>query len=92
LDGELQEGKVGAARLAIRAKVPVLPVGVVGTRHILPKGKTFPRIKKIIRINIGKPIHLKEYYGHENNKKVLKEATNLIMKRIAGLISKEYMY
>lgn len=92
LDGELQKAKFGAARLAIAAKVPVLPVGIVGSREVLQKGKTFPRIKKIIKLRIGKPTYLKKYYGMENNKKVLKEATTLIMKEIAKLINKEYRY
>ena len=91
-DGELQKGKVGAARLAIAAKVPILPVGVIGTRDILPKGKKFPIFKKVIEIKIGKPIYLKKYYGKENNKKVLKEATTLIMKEIGKLANKEYNY
>ncbi len=91
-DGELQEGKFGAARLAIAAEVPVLPVGIIGSGYVLGKGRVFPRIKKVIRFKIGKPIRLKRYYGKENNKKILKEATNLIMKEIGKLINKEYRY
>ncbi len=91
-DGELQKAKFGAARLAITAKVPILPIGLIGSRDILQKGKTFPKIKKIIKLNIGKPIYLKEYYGKENNKKILKEATTLIMKEIAKLTRKKYRY
>jgi len=91
-DGKLQRGKFGAARLAIAAKVPVLPVGIIGSRDVLGKGKIFPSIKKVIRFKIGKPIYLKRYYGKENNKKILKEATKLIMKDIGKLINKEYRY
>lgn len=36
-DGELQEFKTGAARVAIKAGVPILPIAVVGTRDALVK-------------------------------------------------------
>ncbi|MBW2988937.1 1-acyl-sn-glycerol-3-phosphate acyltransferase [Candidatus Woesearchaeota archaeon] len=91
-DGELQKAKVGAARLAIAAKVPVLPVGISGSREVLPKDKSFPSLKRKISIIIGKPIQLNNYYGHEDDRMALKEATALIMKEIAGLIGKEYNY
>ncbi|MBW2975690.1 1-acyl-sn-glycerol-3-phosphate acyltransferase [Candidatus Woesearchaeota archaeon] len=91
-DGELQKGRVGAARLAIAAKAPVLPIGIIGSRDVLPKGKRFPKLKRVIKIRIGKPIYLKRYYGREDNKKVLNEATKLIMQGIAGLVNKEYPY
>jgi len=91
-DGELQQAKIGAARLALSAKVPILPIGITGSRDVLPKGKKFPRIKKLIKLNIGEPIYLDKYYGNENNKKVLKEATTLIMKDIGKLIGKRYRY
>lgn len=92
LNGKLQEAKVGAAHLAIAAKVPILPIGITGSRAVWKKGKKFPRIKKIIKLTIGKPIYLDKYYGNENNKKILKEATTLIMKEIAKLINKRYRY
>ena len=91
-DGKLQEAKVGAAHLALAAKVPILPIGIMGSKEVLPKGKKFPRIKKIIQLNIGKPIYLDKYYGKENNKKVLKEVTTLIMKEIGKLTNLEYNY
>ncbi|MEQ9163048.1 MAG: lysophospholipid acyltransferase family protein, partial [Ilumatobacter fluminis] len=35
--GELQEFKTGAARLAVQAGVPILPIAVIGTRDALIK-------------------------------------------------------
>ena len=89
-DGQLQKGKSGAAKLAIAAKVPILPIGIIGSRDVLSKGKSFPKLKKIIKISIGKPIYLKQYYGKENDKTILNIATTLIMKEIGKLANLEY--
>jgi len=91
LTGKLQKAKTGVARLALAAKVPVLPVGLIGTFGILPKGKYIPRFKKAT-VNIGKVIYFDEYYGKENNKKVLRLVTTKIMKTIAELAKQKYNY
>lgn len=83
-DGTLQKAKTGVARLALKAKVPVIPIGAVGTYDILPKGSSFPRFRKC-EINIGKPMHFDEFFGQENNGKVLIHITDMIMKEIADL-------
>ncbi|SHJ21653.1 lysophospholipid acyltransferase family protein [Desulfofundulus thermosubterraneus] len=44
--GELLEPHLGAAMLALRAKVPVLPVAVINTRGVFGK----------VRVRIGKPL------------------------------------
>jgi len=54
-DGVLQEFRDGAAYLAIKAQVPLVPLALVGTREILPMGsKTFRRGRVTLRI--GDPI------------------------------------
>lgn len=45
----------GAAYLALRAGVPVVPVGLGGTERLMPRGSSFPRPGKV-RIVIGTPI------------------------------------
>ena len=45
LTGKINHAKTGVARLALDAKVPVLPVGLIGTFKILPKGKIIPRFR-----------------------------------------------
>ena len=42
-NGELQPLLPGVAMLALRAGVPVVPVGLCGTNAILPYGQTIPR-------------------------------------------------
>jgi 1-acyl-sn-glycerol-3-phosphate acyltransferase len=54
-DGKLQRFKTGGATLAIRAQVPVVPVVIVGTDKVLPKGSLRVR-KGAVEIRIGSPI------------------------------------
>src|SRR5215467_14792286 len=60
LDGKLHRGRTGVARLAMEAGVPVVPVGMIGTEHVQPKGHTFPRLGAIfnadVTIRFGKPL------------------------------------
>ena len=45
----------GAAFLAVKLGVPIVPVGIGGSEHILPKGKLFPRIHRVA-VSVGRPI------------------------------------
>lgn len=91
LTGKLQRGKTGAARLALAAKAPVLPIGLIGTFKILPKGKYIPKLRKAT-MNIGKPMYFDKYYNKRVTKKMLREITTSIMKKIAKLSNQEYHF
>jgi 1-acyl-sn-glycerol-3-phosphate acyltransferase len=55
--GELQPILPGALMLALRAKVPVIPVGIAGTNQVLPYGETVPRpTLKPVCIHFGAPL------------------------------------
>ncbi|MBV5317227.1 MAG: 1-acyl-sn-glycerol-3-phosphate acyltransferase [Desulfobulbaceae bacterium] len=54
-DGILHEFKTGAVLLAIKAGVPIVPLGFNGSFEILPKGKFLPK-NGTITIRIGQPI------------------------------------
>ncbi len=56
-DGELRSFKTGGFRLALQAQVPVLPVGIHGTREMLPAGEWRPR-RGHIRVAIQPPIEM----------------------------------
>lgn len=68
--------KKGAAYMALQNKVPVIPIGIVGTF------KPFTKIK----INIGKPMDIKEYIEEEkvNPRKVV-ELTNKLQEEVIRL-------
>ncbi|MBI2655887.1 1-acyl-sn-glycerol-3-phosphate acyltransferase [Candidatus Woesearchaeota archaeon] len=89
--GKLMKGKTGAAQLALKAKVPVVPVGLIGTFEILPKGKYIPKLKKAT-MNIGKPMYFNEYYKKPVTKRLLREITTKIMKEIAKLSKQKYNF
>ena len=88
-DGKLKKGKPGAARLALLAKVPIVPIGVLGSYDILPKGKTLPRFGRV-DIKVGKPISFKQYHGKHKDEKLLLRLTATIMKEIAALTGQRY--
>lgn len=46
--GSLEHFKAGAVRLALEAKVPILPVTIKGGHRIWPRGWKFPRTGKVV--------------------------------------------
>lgn len=53
-DGRLQEAKPGAAMIAAITGAPIVPVYLDGTFGAMPRGRGFPRPRKV-KIYIGKP-------------------------------------
>ena len=54
-DGVLGHFNEGAAYIAIKAGVPLVPLTLIGTRAVLPFGSGFPRPGRV-RMIVGKPI------------------------------------
>lgn len=54
-DGRIPEPKLGAAMIAAKAKVPLVPVSLWGTHRILPRGAIFPKPLPVT-VRIGQPI------------------------------------
>jgi 1-acyl-sn-glycerol-3-phosphate acyltransferase len=54
-EGQMREFKEGAAYIAIKARVPIIPVGISGTREVLPMGSLVLRPGKVA-LRIGNPI------------------------------------
>jgi len=69
------KAKEGAIKLAIRANVPIVPVGIQGSF------KAFTKVK----VNIGEPIYYSEYREEINNKELLEELTQDLMNKIVKL-------
>ena len=94
LNGEIQGGKLGIAKIFLKTGIPIIPAALHGTFEILPpKGKL--KIKKIVKVNIGKPLYFEEEFAQaqkidensEEYKDILKKITNRVMAEVAYLKS-----
>jgi 1-acyl-sn-glycerol-3-phosphate acyltransferase len=89
-DGRLYRGKVGVARMALEAGVPVIPVAMIGTFEVQPQGKVVPRIKRI-GMRFGAPLDFSRYAGLEDDRFVLRSMTDEIMYELMLLSNQEYV-
>jgi len=90
-DGRLYRGKTGVARLALEARVPVIPTAMVGTFEFQPPGKITPRLWVRPGVKFGKPLDFSRYYGMENDRLVLRATTDEIMYELMKLSGQEYV-
>ena len=86
-DGRIQIGKTGVARMALQSNVCVVPVAIKGAFDLWPRYKIFPKIKRAIKVNIGKPIDFNNYTKKKISKKIVRSITDSIMERISNLYS-----
>lgn len=75
-DGRLKNFKKGAFVLAIQGQVPLIPVAVVGSRKVMPKGSMWVRPGKIT-LKIGEPIPTEGSTIRDRNR-LLKDSWNAI--------------
>lgn len=82
----LQRGKTGAAYLADRTGVPIVPIGISGSERLTENLRRLRRTP--VRFVVGKPFHLPPN-GHAKGE-LLERYTTEIMCRIAALLPPEY--
>jgi 1-acyl-sn-glycerol-3-phosphate acyltransferase len=88
-DGRLYRGRTGAARLAVAAGVPIVPVGVTGTDRVQPIGQPYPMIGRgKVTIKFGKPI---DVTGRADDRTSLRALTDELMAEIQKLTGQEYV-
>jgi len=90
-DGRLFRGKTGVARLALEARVPVIPCAMIGGFEFQPPGKITPQFKVRPGVRFGKPLDFSRYYGMENDRIVLRAVTDEIIYEIMKLSGQEYV-
>jgi 1-acyl-sn-glycerol-3-phosphate acyltransferase len=90
-DNRLYRGKTGVARLALGARVPVVPMGMINTFELMPTGKVLPRLGVRPGVRFGKPMDFSQYYGQEDDRAVLRLVTDEIMQAIRELTGQEYV-
>jgi 1-acyl-sn-glycerol-3-phosphate acyltransferase len=82
--------KTGVARLALATGAPVIPVAQWGAQRILPYGSHRPHLfpRTTVQVVAGPPVDLSAFDGQPLSPKVLREATDLIMKDITGQLAR----
>lgn len=78
-DGQLQTFRHGAAAIAERARVPIVPVAIDGTYRVIPRGASLPRLRRVT-IRAGAPIPVESTTDMDAR-------TQTIRARIAALLS-----
>jgi 1-acyl-sn-glycerol-3-phosphate acyltransferase len=89
-DGRLYKGRVGVAAMALRAGVPVVPCAMLGTFELQPPGRRLPRLGRVT-IRFGEPLDFSRFAGMEEERTVLRAATDEIMNAILRLSGQEYV-
>ncbi|MFI8632280.1 lysophospholipid acyltransferase family protein [Microbacterium sp. NPDC077663] len=88
-DGKLYRGRTGLARMALTARVPVIPVVMIGTDDVMPIGRSIPRVGRVGMV-IGEPLDFSRFYGMESDRFVLRSVTDEIMVALQRMGEQEY--
>ncbi len=90
-DGKLHKGHTGPARLALRNRCPIVPVGIVGTDEIQPPGARFPRMFRYASIRVGPALDVGRYGERPDDRLALRQITDEVMYEIRELTGQEYV-
>jgi 1-acyl-sn-glycerol-3-phosphate acyltransferase len=97
-DGALQQVREGAGMLALRSGATVLPVAVVDSDLMWPRGRLLPRFGRRVTVRYGRPFKVADELGAQpasagktrsstrDRRGATEAATRLIMARIAELL------
>jgi 1-acyl-sn-glycerol-3-phosphate acyltransferase len=89
-DGRLYRGKIGVARMALQARVPVIPVAMIGTFEVQPPGQVRPNVRRV-GVRIGKPLDFRRYEGLDDDRFVLRSITDEVLYELMMLSGQEYV-
>jgi 1-acyl-sn-glycerol-3-phosphate acyltransferase len=89
-DGRLHKGKTGVIRVALATGAPVIPVVMVGTSAINPPGTRLWRFGRV-RIKICPPLDFSRYQDFQEDRQVVRSATDELMLALANNSDQEYV-
>lgn len=91
-DGRLYRGKTGPARVALKAGVPIIPIGVTGTGEYI-RSLSQPRLgrRAQIKVMVGEPLDLTPWANRVGDRTAEREITDALMLRIQALTGQEYV-
>ena len=90
-DGRLYRGRPGVGWLALKSGLPVLPVGILGTRRVLPPGHVVPRVGRI-EVRIGAPLKFSAEVLGAPPGKARRLIAEQVMSAIRELSGQEYVH
>ena len=91
-DGRLYRGRTGAARLALAAEVPIIPVGTIGTEKVQPIGQVMPRVmRNQVTIKFAKAIDVSAWKDAPSESSAAREITDTLMSTIQQLTGQAYV-
>jgi 1-acyl-sn-glycerol-3-phosphate acyltransferase len=97
-DVRLHKGHTGVARLALGCSVPVIPVGIIGTRRIQPPGCRIMRAFHPVTVRFGPPVSCppSPVRGTDDgaagpDPAALRDFTDALMTAIAQLSGQQYV-
>jgi 1-acyl-sn-glycerol-3-phosphate acyltransferase len=77
-DGRLQSPEAGAAMIALRTGVAVLPVAVISSHRILPKGARWPKFQQVT-VRMGPPLTVPRVEGRLDHQILEEWGTHIIV-------------
>jgi 1-acyl-sn-glycerol-3-phosphate acyltransferase len=86
VDGQLQPFFPDFARLMIRLKARMIPVGVDGTYELMPMHVHFPRFNSPVVVAFGEEFDLNQFYGGKVSDETAQEAAILLREKVAAVI------
>ena len=90
-DGRLYRGKTGVARMALEARVPVIPCVMINTDIIQPTGRRIPHLRPRPGVRFGRPLDFSRYEGMAGDRFVERSMTDEIMYELMQLSGQEYV-
>ncbi len=87
-DQLLLPARPGVALIALRARVPVVPMFIHGAPYAGTVASSFFMTARV-RVRVGDPIDLSPYYGQEGDREVLRQLTLRFLKEMARLAGHE---
>jgi 1-acyl-sn-glycerol-3-phosphate acyltransferase len=84
---DMEPVQPGVIMLAIRANVPIVPVGIVGTERIVPHGKFWPRRSgRPVRVRFGEPIPVETLSGGKKGREALENGVAVLEDTLKALV------
>lgn len=83
-NGQLNQLKPGAARIALRTNAPIVPIYLEGVFQVWPRTRTLPRLFGKTRCHFGKPLYPSNY-AHLSKKEATEQLNQDLAEALCAL-------